>query len=45
MGLEEVGEPKGAQKERSSKPMGSMMQKSENGPQQAQSNKIKESKG
>ena len=45
MGLEEANGPKGAQRKRSSKPMGSVMQKSENGPQQAQSNASKESKG
>ena len=44
VGLEEASEPEWARKERGSKPMGSM-QKSENGPQQAQSNTSKESKG
>ena len=44
VGPKEANRPKWAWKERGSKPMGNM-QKSENGPQQAQSNISKESKG
>ena len=43
MGPEEANGPKGARRERRSKPMGSM-QKSENGPQQARNDASKESK-
>ena len=44
VGPEEANGPKWAQKEKGRKPMGSM-QKSENGPQQAQGNASKKSKG